>query len=425
MMRKKTNYTHITPLPPHIPRKLAIDLLHAHSEIITVNPLVLDFQPIKAPRDAPSDEYYSTWYEIEQRIQYVPGMGKMGAGKIKFKGVFHDMEYGLQTHTYAPANVDLRNKYRICGNQPGEPREIAEIGIGAPADGLYLREDVEIKCNITMASFVKKEMKAASAVWIDRLIKKAELLDSGALQALMEDGKLKTLNPADRTNTLPVPPRSPSFAPPSPSMIPSRQSSVYTMQTPLQQRYSMLTPEQIEFEQFKQFQMQQKMMQQPPQGHPAYAHQQPQKYAQAQSFTAELPGDYYHASQDVPQHLAPAWKRNSNYSELSGSSPVVNDGRWSTADSESSRPSSYATDTTGMRSPKPEQTSFGSELAPMKETKEEHENRQTALSRLEGGQFQQHHHQQPQQQQHQQQQQQQQQHEKGWQPYNPADYARV
>jgi hypothetical protein len=427
MMRKKTNYTQITPIPSHIPRRLAIDLLHAHGEIITLNPLVLEFRPVKAPRDAPADEFYSTWYEIEQRVQYVPGMGKMGAGKLKFQGCFHDMDYGIQTHMYAPANVDLRNKWRICGNQPGEPKEVPEIGIGAPAEGLYLREDVEIKCNIAMASFVKKEMRAAASKMVERLIKKAELLDAGVLQAMMEDGKLKTLNPADRTGTLPVPPRSPGFAPASPNMMPARQSSVYSMQSPMQQHQnSMLTPQQLEFQQFQQFQMQQQMMQQQQQQHPTYL-QQPGKYAQSQQTMAmELPGDYYHPSQEVPQHLTPAWKRNSNMSELSGSSPVLNDGRWSHAGSESSRPTSYATDTSGMRSPKPEQTSFGSDLAPMKETKEEHDNRQTALNQLEGGKYQPHQHQQPHQQ-HQQpqpQQQQQIQHEKGWQPYNPADYAR-
>lgn len=91
MLRKKEVYTSITPIPQNIPRQLAIDILHSHAEIITLNPLVLEHRPTPAPRDAPADEYYSTWYEIFERIQYVPGLGKMGSGKISFKGCFHDM----------------------------------------------------------------------------------------------------------------------------------------------------------------------------------------------------------------------------------------------------------------------------------------------------------------------------------------------
>lgn len=101
MFRKKEVFTVITPIPGLIPRQLAIDILHSHSEVITLNPLVLDHKPIPAPRDVKDqDEYFSTWYEISQRIQYVPGIGKMGAGDLKFTGCFHNLPCGLQTHMY-------------------------------------------------------------------------------------------------------------------------------------------------------------------------------------------------------------------------------------------------------------------------------------------------------------------------------------
>ncbi|KAK0382699.1 hypothetical protein NLU13_9795 [Sarocladium strictum] len=207
MLRRKETFTVITPIPGFIPRQLAIDILHSHSEVITLNPLVLDHKPIPAPRNAAADEYYSTWYEITERVQVVPGVGKMGSSKISFQGCFHDMPWGLQTHIYAPLQIDMRNKYRIAGNQPGvEPPENREIGLealGAPKDGLYLREDIEIKCNITLTSFVKSTAKAASKEMVQRIIKKAELLDAGILQAMMHDGRLKTVNPNDRSSTVP------------------------------------------------------------------------------------------------------------------------------------------------------------------------------------------------------------------------------
>ncbi|KAL6876943.1 hypothetical protein J3F83DRAFT_712473 [Trichoderma novae-zelandiae] len=219
MLRKKEAFTLVTPIPGFIPRQLAIDILQAHSEVITLNPLVLGHKPISAPRNAAADEFYSTWYEIEERIQFLPGAGRLGSGKIKFNGCFHDMPWGLQTHIYAPMNIDLRNTYRICGNQPGvEPPEHREIGLealGAPSDGLYLREDIEVKANITMVSFVKAQLKAANKEMVQRIIKKAELLDAGVLKAMMEDGKLKTVNPNDRSTTPAVAAMSPHSRQPS------------------------------------------------------------------------------------------------------------------------------------------------------------------------------------------------------------------
>ncbi|KAF2262436.1 hypothetical protein CC78DRAFT_534768 [Lojkania enalia] len=336
MMRKKTTYTNITPIPSIIPRQLAIDILHSHGEIIELNPLVLGYEAIKAPRDAPSDEFYSTWYEITERIQYIPGVGKMGSGKIKFKGCFHDMPWGLQTHIYAPAGVDLRNKWQICGNQPGEPVETRELGIGAPPEGLYLREDIEIKCNVTMVSFVKKETKAASKILVERLLKKAELLDSGVLHAMMENGRLKTVNPADRSNR----PQSPLASP--------------------KQQYAMpMSP--VRSPTFPQNSINGNL-------------HLPPSAIQSQNVVMELPGDYP-GPEPSPNHLQPNANRHSNVSDASSHSPHTSDGRWShISDYQSSygsRPSSYASD--GMRSPGIDQKGFAAELPTMHESREEHE----------------------------------------------------
>ncbi|KAH7139555.1 hypothetical protein B0J11DRAFT_46742 [Dendryphion nanum] len=341
MMRKKVSYTNVTRIPSQIPRQLAIDILHSHGEIIGLSPLVTGFEAIKAPRDAPSDEFYSTWYEIAEKIQFVPGIGKLGSGNIKFKGVFHDMPWGLQTHIYAPANVDMRNKWQICGNQPNEPAVTRELGIDAPSEGLYLREDIEIKCNITMVSFVKKETKAASKILVDRLIKKAELLDSGVLQGMFEDGKLKTVNPADRSHNAPNP-NSPLLSPKLPYNMPMSPN-----RSPIQ-----------------------------PNGHGQQQQNsyQPPHHASGQNnIVMELPGDYYHPqpSPTAQTHLAPDANQNrySTNSSHSDGSPNPSDpsGRWSHASASSlgSRPSSYASE--GLRSPGLEQKGFASELPTMTE----------------------------------------------------------
>ncbi|KAL8377265.1 hypothetical protein RB595_008106 [Gaeumannomyces hyphopodioides] len=449
MLKKKEVYTTITPIPGFIPRQLAIDILHSHSEVITLNPLVLSHKAIPAPRDAASDEFYSTWYEITERIQYVPGLGKLGSGRISFNGCFHDMPWGLQTHIYAPMGVDLRNKYRISGNQPGvEPPEHAEIGsaeLGIPSDGLYLREDIEIKCNITVVGFVKAELKKASKEMVQRIIKKAELLDAGVLQGMIEGGKLKTFNPADRSNTVhSAPYNGPASPQPSPTTphysthTRNSPSMPYTVPRPgsIQQGglpprpgtsgsqgpYHGHQPHQFHGYQQQHYQTAQDGAQEL--FTPGMPHQQQKPQ---QQIVMELPGDFYHPQQRSPRFTpasAGAAQGSPRASSFASSPPTppqshpgsyagdarvssVSAGGWSdisrsdgagTASSRpSSRPSSMQSDAGaqrglgGARSPPPPPLLPGggdqSKLSTCSETAEEHNNahREQALKRLDGG----------------------------------------
>jgi hypothetical protein len=377
MLRKKDTFTVITPIPGFIPRQLAIDILHSHSEVITLNPLVIGHKPIPAPHNAETDEYYSTWYEITERIQLVPGIGKMGSSTIQFNGCFHDMPWGLQTHIYAPMNVDLRNKYRIAGNQSGvEAPEIPEIGLkglGAPSDGLYLREDIEIKCNLTVLSFVKSQLRKAGGEMVKRIIKKAELLDAGVLQAMIEDGKLRTINPADRSHQVRSPLPSPTSlryspsvsgspplgSPPVPYQVPRVQSSYAGYQRPSTSGS---------------------------QGGPAYGTQEgAQELPAAQASPPaqapiEMPGDFYYTSpnfqsdrQSPPQAFRQSPPQSNRESfvdprQPSNASPNPSvGGQWTTS---GSRPTSTSS---GAPSPGLESKGFPAPLAPHKETAEEHQ----------------------------------------------------
>lgn len=396
MLKKKETLTIITPIPGFIPRQLAIDLLHSHGEIITLNPLVLSHKPITAPRNAAADEYYSTWYEITERIQYIPGLGKMGSGKLTFNGCFHDMPWGMQSHIYIPLGIDMRNKYRIMGNQPGiEPPEQPELGLeqlGAPKEGLYLRTDVELKCNITLMSFVKAESRKASVDMVNRMVKKAELLDAGLLKAMIEDGKLKTYNPNDRTEASQAKQqaalRHQSFAAPSPGLASSSpgpafsQPYGYSQQQHMQPQPSPTYPYARPDNGGSQY---------PPSPgpygyHPAQtpppgAQYQTQQAQQAppippktniQSFPMELPGDYYHPQQspNLQPQPSPGHAPN-NYRNSTGSY----DPRWSQSTAsavDSHRNSAYSQHSGGFQSPAPQQQSFAAELPSHNETSEEH-----------------------------------------------------
>lgn len=373
VLRKKEVYTNITPIPGFIPRQLAIDILHSHSEVITLNPLVLSHKPISPPRDAPSDEYYSTWYQVTERIQYIPGIGKLGSGNISFNGCFHNMPWGLQTHTYAPANVDLRIKYHIAGNQPGvEPPEQQEMGLaalGAPKDGLYLREDIEIRCNFAMVGFVKTQLKAASKEMVDRIIKKAELLDAGVLQAMIEDGKLRTINPNDRSSTMPgpglPPPGSPPMSPSVPYQIP-RPSS-------MQRHHSRPGTAGSQANSGSN-----------PNAYPMSPNPNAPPNKPGASFALELPGDFYYPPaspglQPPPPPSSPGHARQSSASDQSFRSSPDPSHRWSQSQPSPgfppSRPTSMSSEgggstSAGLGSPAPDHKAFPG-LPTHQETREE------------------------------------------------------
>ncbi|KAI1397324.1 hypothetical protein F4819DRAFT_472492 [Hypoxylon fuscum] len=397
--KKKEVYTVITPIPSFIPRQLAIDILHSHGEVITLNPLVLDYKQIKAPRDAAADEYFSTWYEIMERIQYIPGMGKLGSGKITFNGCFHDLPWGLQTHIYAPMGVDLRNKYRISGNQPGveapEQQEIGLAALGAPKDGLYLREDIEIRCNITMIGIVKAQMKTASKEMVQRIMKKAELLDAGILQAMIEDGKMKTFNPNDKTYTggLSAGMKSPQLSPGSPFQPPMSPSTPYHVPRPMSLQHGSRpgTASSMSYPAHWQSQFQQQNSYDQNKYDQNKIHQQYAELPSHQTGTAgdpgiimELPGDFLHPQGSPhlqPPHSSPTYPhqgRNSPSSFQSHSSDPKSQWAWSQGQPSpsllSSRPTSYSSDggSVGYGSPALDHKGFAAELPTHQETTEEY-----------------------------------------------------
>ncbi|KAI1209393.1 uncharacterized protein F4807DRAFT_92385 [Annulohypoxylon truncatum] len=400
VLRKKEVYTVITPIPTFIPRQLAIDILHSHGEVITLNPLVLEYKQIKAPRNAAADEYFSTWYEISERIQYVPGIGKLGSGKLTFNGCFHDLPWGLQTHIYVPLGVDLRNKYRIGGNQPGveppEPQEMGLAALGAPADGLYLREDIEIRCNITMVGMVKAQMKAASKEMVQRIIKKAELLDAGVLQAMIEDGKMKTFNPNDRTYTggLNAGMKSPPMSPGSPFHPPMSPSIPYQVPRPISVQQgsrpgtasSLSYPAHWQQAQFQQMnggydQNTSKMNQQYAE---LPASQGPISSPSGQGFIMELPGDFHHPQSSPhlqppqPSPTLPHHQGRNSPASVQSHSPELKAWSWSQSQPSpslmGSRPTSYSSDASsaGFASPGLDHKGFAAELPTHQETMEEY-----------------------------------------------------
>lgn len=127
-------------------------------------------------------------------MSYLPG--GLASGSVSYHACFHDLPDGLQTHVYAPLGLDIRAKWSVGGNMPGEPKQAAELGLGIPREGLYIREDVRMKCNIMMISFVKKTFKESHMQLSDRLVEKAHAIEAKLANERLKG--LKTVAPRDR-----------------------------------------------------------------------------------------------------------------------------------------------------------------------------------------------------------------------------------
>jgi hypothetical protein len=132
----------------------------------------------------------------------------MVTGKVKFTACFHDLATGVQIHVYAPMGLDIKEKWTLYGNHPHELVQPLEMGIGAPISGLYLREDVEIRCNFLMARFVTNTFKDSCATLVARLLVKSQL------QEAVEGNRRLTYTSSQQQQFFP--PLSPPLSPPLP-----------------------------------------------------------------------------------------------------------------------------------------------------------------------------------------------------------------
>ncbi|KAF2755082.1 hypothetical protein EJ05DRAFT_121923 [Pseudovirgaria hyperparasitica] len=167
-MSKRTYFTTVTPLPPSISKETVMETFHNHFDMIDLGPLVVSRTKCEPPDHASEEERKCQWYTITDRVSYLPG--GLAEGNVSFNASFHDLHDGLQTHVFAPMGVNIKGKWSVGGSLPGEPRETSELGIGAPKEGLYIREDVDLRCNMLVMAFVKKNLKKSHEELVQRLI---------------------------------------------------------------------------------------------------------------------------------------------------------------------------------------------------------------------------------------------------------------
>jgi len=291
-------------------------MLHNHDEMIELNPLVIEHHPIKTPRDAPADEFLDcVWQELTDKIHYLPG--GIVKGKVSYKACFHDTPYGLQTHIYAPMGLDIREKWSIGGSLPGEPPETRELGVDTPRQGLYLREDGDMRCNILLTSFVRKNLDNAHKVLVERILKKAERVEEHhqTVGYSMTPTSPRFQAGSHMSNSQFI--HSPPLAPPlSPQMLSPQQDLGFQVMAnhpafrvddkrPMS-TYS-LPPYQAQNQRLNYYSPDLIKQQLSPAQEPA------------RQFMAELPGSTYHTGHLVPPQSPPLDHRMSMATELSGS----------------------------------------------------------------------------------------------------------
>ncbi|KAM3425373.1 hypothetical protein BST61_g7319 [Cercospora zeina] len=168
----RSHIVHITPVPAGISREAAVARLHDHVAMMQLNPLIIRHELCEAPPVATKDEAeLATWYSITDVINYLPG--GIAKGEVSYKACFYNLSDGIQTHVFAPAGVDIKSRWSIGGNEPGEPREPSELGVDKPKEGLYIKEEIELKCNMLMGAFVKRNLQNSHREVHDKIIAKA------------------------------------------------------------------------------------------------------------------------------------------------------------------------------------------------------------------------------------------------------------
>ncbi|KAK0751121.1 hypothetical protein B0T18DRAFT_63303 [Schizothecium vesticola] len=169
-MFRRTTFTTITPLPLSLSRDVVVTFLHDHLEMIDLNPLVKERHPIPPPPHAEPEEQTCVWYSLTDKISYLPG--DLYTGDVTYTCAFRDLPDGLQTHCYAPAGLNIRDSWTVHRSQPAEFR--VGPGLGAPEAGLYIREEVDMRCNMLLTAFVRRTLKKSHAALVERLKVRAQ-----------------------------------------------------------------------------------------------------------------------------------------------------------------------------------------------------------------------------------------------------------
>ncbi|KAJ5475351.1 hypothetical protein N7539_008417 [Penicillium diatomitis] len=166
-MQTRTHFANQTPLPSSISEDAVLRTLHDHAAMIKQNPLVIHYERCDPPANASSEDLHGIWYELTDRVAYLP-WGLLH-GTVKYRGCFHDTPRGLRTHIYAPMGVHIRNLWTVHRQAARGSEEGEETGPARDSGELALHEEIELACPLGMTTFIRRTLSQAHRELVRRL----------------------------------------------------------------------------------------------------------------------------------------------------------------------------------------------------------------------------------------------------------------
>lgn len=175
-----------TILPESVKKEDVLSLLHDHSSMIILNPIVVEHEKVPGPISPPptpreqddavdmhqdNDIFSSATtakYNITDRISYLPG--HLWDSTVTYAAWFADTPDGLRSFVQAPAGVEIRGSWRVRQIESPDGRDSEDLGI-------YLAEEAVVSCNSLLRPFIQSTMQKSHATLHHRFLER--LMDEG------------------------------------------------------------------------------------------------------------------------------------------------------------------------------------------------------------------------------------------------------
>ncbi|KAF1989223.1 hypothetical protein K402DRAFT_391370 [Aulographum hederae CBS 113979] len=169
------------PIPSRLSPSTVIDALHDYGNIMTLHPLVTGWDEIDLPQsfaqdqDAHFDHSSSAakirYFNVDEAVVFIPGIGDWGKKMISFPGIFQDMEDGVKTRADAAGgSVVVRARWSVAKREEGG--EIEEHHGEGGHQAWELTEDVAVECSAILMPFVRWSMESAHKEICKKLLAK-------------------------------------------------------------------------------------------------------------------------------------------------------------------------------------------------------------------------------------------------------------
>jgi hypothetical protein len=163
MLRTTFHNTVTTPLSDDVHPDTLINLLHDHSFLITMSPIVTRHNEID--RELTSGKVK---YDVWEHIALLPfGLWKY---EIKFNCAFQDKSDGIVSWIEAPMGFTSKADYTVRSRKGEELEE---------GEGMVLQEAIESSCSMVFKLFVEWTMVPVRRKMHAQILAKAKELDRG------------------------------------------------------------------------------------------------------------------------------------------------------------------------------------------------------------------------------------------------------